>query len=223
MIKIENFIREDLEKYLEFKNIYFTKLQIEKYVACILKLYNHGHSNTSIDFARSILQSIVDGETTKQSIEKRLKENIPSYDFLILSNILEILNITEDKFILELIIRKIKYQVLQPIYLDDSEFEVVDDDGLKQHKLCPYIFKDAGIFKKPYYLDAIYFENEDGTYFSGKIKTIDGKINSFMYIKTNPFIPYNFYVKIKHIGNDIYEIIDKEIYEEANKYYEKKI
>ena len=94
---------------------------------------------------------------------------------------------------------------------DDEWVEV--SDGTFQNKRLSAVFKE-GKDGKPYYLDAIVWQYEDGGAFTG---TVEG-ITSRQYIKL-PFLPKTFYVKVTK--GDENKILDKKKLDEAFDFYEK--
>ena len=99
-----------------------------------------------------------------------------------------------------------------PIDKGEEEFIEVVEGTLYQSRRCLALFKNINQ-KYPYYLDAIVWE-EDGCAFTGEVTGITSR----QYIKY-PFIPQTFYVKVRKIDEDNYEILDRETLSKALQYY----
>jgi len=104
------------------------------------------------------------------------------------------------------------FKPINPIKCTDDEWVEVGENQF-QNKRLSAVFKE-GKDGKPYYLDAIVWQYEDGRAFIG---TVQG-IASRQYIKL-PFLPKTFYVKVTN--EDEPKIIDKKTLAEAFEYYEK--
>jgi len=102
------------------------------------------------------------------------------------------------------------FEPLLPITCNKEEWGGSWNDETFQNNRLPSVFKD-GIDGKPYYLNAIIWEEEGGCCFSG---TVDG-ITSYQFIKL-PFVPKKFYVKV---SNDR-QILDRKTLNEAFEYYD---
>jgi len=103
---------------------------------------------------------------------------------------------------------------INAIKCTDDEWNEVGE-SMYQNKRLSSVFKD-GKNGKPYYIDAIVWEREEGGAFTG---TVNG-IMSRQFIKL-PFMPKTFYVKVREVGDD-YEILDPKILMEAFAFYDKK-
>lgn len=100
------------------------------------------------------------------------------------------------------------FNPINPIKCTDDEWVEVSENHFQNNRLSA-VFKE-GKEGKPYYLDAIVWEQEDGGAFTG---TVEG-IGSRQFIKI-PFLPKTFYVKIDKDRN----IIDRETLNKAFEYY----
>lgn len=101
------------------------------------------------------------------------------------------------------------FKPISPITGDDDEWNEVGDE-MFQNKRLSSVLKD-GKDGRPYYLDAIVWSDEGGS-FTG---TVDG-IKSSQFISF-PFMPKTFYVKVDSDRN----IVDREELERAFAYYQK--
>jgi hypothetical protein len=104
------------------------------------------------------------------------------------------------------------FKPINPIKCTDEEWGEVSE-GTFQNKRLSAVFKE-GKDGKPYYLDAIVWQYEDGGAFTG---TVEG-ISSRQFIKL-PFLPKTFYVKVTQGEEN--KIIDREELEKAFNYYER--
>lgn len=104
------------------------------------------------------------------------------------------------------------FNPINPIKCTDEEWGEVSE-GTFQNKRLSAVFKE-GKDGKPYYLDAIVWQYEDGGAFTG---TVEG-ISSRQFIKL-PFLPKTFYVKVTQGEEN--KIIDREELEKAFNYYER--
>ena len=102
------------------------------------------------------------------------------------------------------------YEVLSPLTGNDDEWNDVSDisgEMLFQNNRDSRVFKDE---KGAFFLDAIVWQetiNDDVNHFTDK--------DSNRYIKSFPFTPKTFYVKVDKDKN----IIDTEEYEKVKEYY----
>lgn len=110
-----------------------------------------------------------------------------------------------------------KWEPLSPIMNTEDEWSNdISGDETYQNKRCPAVFKQ-GKDGKPYYIDAIVWEYEDGGAFTGTVEDITSR--QFCKI---PFSPKSFYVKIsKEDEQGSRVILDKETLNKAFKYYQK--
>jgi hypothetical protein len=117
----------------------------------------------------------------------------------------------------ELFSKLSKYEPLLPITGGENEWVEVSDSLFQNNRLSN-VFKQNG---RIYYLDAITFVDERGSYFSGTCFTKKKKksIMSRQLIKSFPFIPKTFIVKVFE-KNDQYLIKDKKELKEVFKYYD---
>lgn len=106
---------------------------------------------------------------------------------------------------------------LNPIMCTDDEWGEIgigDTDNSFQNNRLSSIFK-KGKDGHPYYLDAIVWEDKDGSCYTGTAKDSNGKeISSRQFINI-PFEPKTFYVKVDE--NDV--IVDQEELKKALEYY----
>ena len=129
-------------------------------------------------------------------------------------------------------------QTIAPITGKDSEWcdvsEQMHEETLFQNN------REGGIFKhgkngRPYYIDAIVKETQDGIHWSGRFwlskedyltGNQDLMVNNHCYIKSFPFEPKTFYVKVmeEEISKDDFEmfLINPKQLEEVYEYYDKK-
>lgn len=86
--------------------------------------------------------------------------------------------------------------------IDDEWMNVAEYGGGKNEKECVWQNNRCGCLfmganKKPYYLDAIVWKEEDGNTYTGRGSTKSGKVyTSRQYIKSFPFIPKTFYIDV---------------------------
>ena len=107
------------------------------------------------------------------------------------------------------------YEVLSPLTGNDDEWsDVLDERSSSDTKMLFQNNRDSRVFKDEkgaYFLDAIVWQ-----------ETIKGDINHFTnkdssrYIKSFPFTPKTFYVKVDEERN----VLDTEEYNKANEYYD---
>lgn len=103
------------------------------------------------------------------------------------------------------------FKTISPISGSSEEWSTETFDGETfQNIRLPNLFK-KGIYGRAYYLDAIVWQEKNGTCFTG---TVDN-ITSRQYVKL-PFTPKTFYVKI----DENRKIIDVETLEKAFAYYD---
>jgi len=106
------------------------------------------------------------------------------------------------------------YEVLSPLTGNDDEWsDVLDERSSDNTKMFFQNIRDSRVFKDEkgaYFLDAIVWEeiiNGDSYHFTDR--------NSKRYIKSFPFTPKTFYVKVDKDRN----VLDTEEYNKANEYY----
>lgn len=107
-------------------------------------------------------------------------------------------------YIVDIFSKLAKYEVLSPLTGKDDEW-VDHPNGLYQNCRNGAVFKING---ETYYLDAIVWIDEKGIHFTN--------YHSKGYIKSFPFTPKTFYVRVDKNRN----ILDKDEYEKAKEYYE---
>lgn len=94
------------------------------------------------------------------------------------------------------------FEVLTPLMGGDVEWVAVgrDENGFDifQNNRDSRVFK-RGKDGRPYFTEAIVFDDGSCRLFSGSVKFKDETIGSFQYIKSFPFVPKTFYV-------DVYDI-----------------
>lgn len=212
----------------------WTEEQKNNFLKCLDLISKQDHSGATIMFLSNFLNGIASEDISKEDIINRIKimEMEKEYDeyyldISIRKDVLDILEITQDKDVLMLIVFYIDYMVISPITFEDDKWDDLNkygDSENLQHKECSAVFKETAS-NKIYYLDAIYFNdiNQD-TYFSSnciEIKDL-GRISSFQYIKGDSFLPKTFYLDIKLVDEDkeIYEICNPEVLEEIKDYYD---
>lgn len=124
-----------------------------------------------------------------------------------------------NEYVVDIFNKLAKYEVLSPLTGKDDEWVRVSNgvligkvDECDDHPLSLYqnnrnsaVFKTSG---ETYYLDAIVWIDENGIPFTN--------YHSKGYIKSFPFTPKTFYVKVDKDRN----ILDKDEYEKAKEYYE---
>ena len=106
------------------------------------------------------------------------------------------------------------YEVLSPLTGNDDEWsDVLDERSSSDTKMLFQNNRDSRVFKDEkgaYFIDAIVWQ-----------ENINGDINHFTnkdskrYIKSFPFTPKTFYVKVDEERN----VLDTEEYNKANEYY----
>jgi hypothetical protein len=106
------------------------------------------------------------------------------------------------------------YEVLSPLTGNDDEWsDVLDERSSSDTKMLFQNTRDSRVFKDEkgaYFLNAIVWQeivNGDSYHFTDR--------NSNRYIKSFPFTPKTFYVKIDEKRN----VLDTEEYNKANEYY----
>lgn len=106
------------------------------------------------------------------------------------------------------------YEVLSPLTGNDDEWtDVLDERSSSDTKMLFQNNRDSRVFKDEkgaYFLDAVVWQetiNDDVNHFTNK--------DSRRYIKSFPFTPKTFYVKVDKDKN----IIDTEEYEKVKEYY----
>lgn len=102
------------------------------------------------------------------------------------------------------------FKTINPIKCTEDEWCEVSE-GTFQNKRLSSVFKQ-GKECKPYYLDAIVWEEKDGGAFTGEVEGITSR----QFIKL-PFEPKTFYVLIDSDRN----IVDRKTLDEAFEYYER--
>ena len=106
-----------------------------------------------------------------------------------------------------------------PLTTDSSEWKSVGN-GILQNKYCFTLLKIAGEYV---YFDAISWEDQEGAVFTGDIYLDTGeKISGRQIVKTFPFIPKNFCIRVHRISRDVYQIQDDEQLKKALNYYKQK-
>jgi len=106
------------------------------------------------------------------------------------------------------------YETLSPLTGNDDEWsDVLDERSSSDTKMLFQNTRDSRVFKDEkgaYFLNAIVWQeivNGDSYHFTDR--------NSKRYIKSFPFTPKTFYVKIDEKRN----VLDTEEYNKANEYY----
>ena len=116
------------------------------------------------------------------------------------------------------------YETLIPLTGKDSEWNEVSTRVFQNNR-------DSRVFKekermKPYFLDAIVWQSQDGSTWTGSTETKDKKVSSCQYIKSFPFTPKTFYVDVieREVSKGHWEftIKDEKQLEEVFEYYEEK-
>ena len=110
------------------------------------------------------------------------------------------------------------FKPLIPLTGKNEEWiDIAEEEGetLYQNKRLSSVFK-KGKKGRPYYLDAIVFQIENGESFSGTVENVESR----QYIKSFPFIPKTFYIDVISSGDD-YVIKDKTQLSEVWRYYKK--
>jgi hypothetical protein len=105
--------------------------------------------------------------------------------------------------------RLANFKPINSIKGTEDEWVNVADDTFQNKRLCS-VFKQ-GKEGKPYFLDAIVWQEENGSGFTGIVE----EITSRQFIKL-PFLPKTFYVKV----SEDRKIIDRETLKEVFEYYE---
>lgn len=133
------------------------------------------------------------------------------------------------KIITDVIYKLLKQEPLTGIMNTDDEWEDVSDisdmnpGNFYQNKRLSSVFKE-GKNKKPYYIDAIVFKDQNGITFTGNsIKTKNGdKISSSQYIKKFPFEPKTFYIDVIEKDRKTTIIKDEKQLKKVWNFYDKK-
>lgn len=95
----------------------------------------------------------------------------------------------------------LNFEPLSPITGNENEWDNNIDKDLYQNKRLSSLFKNntqsksnknRKISEKPYYIDAIIWQDEDGIAFTGQVEDIA----SYQYIKCFPFTPKKFYIDV---------------------------
>ena len=159
---------------------------------------------------------------------EELPENDPNRRMQ--ENILELLDILAKQghsglsafYIIHCFEKLAKFEPLTPLKCDEGEWNEVGNDIYQNNRLLS-VFK-KGKNGKPYYLDAIIWRQkmEDGVVssFTGELKFKDGRtITSAQYIRL-PFIPKSFYVDVKSIDDETYELINPKQLNKVFEYYD---
>jgi hypothetical protein len=101
------------------------------------------------------------------------------------------------------------FKIINPLTGQDDEWAEVSD-GTFQNKRLSSVFKE-GKSGRPYYLDAIVWQEEGGGAFTGTVENIPSR----QFCKF-PFLPKTFYVKVGKDRN----IIDRSELNKAFEYYD---
>ncbi len=107
------------------------------------------------------------------------------------------------------------FNPINPIYCTDEEWEEVEGDMFQNNRLSS-VFKD-GKNGRPYFLNAIVWQYEDGGAFTGTVENITSR----QFIKL-PFLPKTFYINVTNGNgeeNSENKIIDRKQLNEAFEYY----
>jgi hypothetical protein len=107
-------------------------------------------------------------------------------------------------YVIEMFTQLANYETLSPLTGKDDEWIDVND-GLYQNIRNSAVFKQDNM---AYYVDAYIWVESDGSCFTNR--------DSIGYIKSFPFTPKKFYIKIDKDGN----VIDSEKINLAKKYYQ---
>jgi len=106
-------------------------------------------------------------------------------------------------YVVDIFNKLARYKILSPLTGENNEWNHVSEDLWQNNRDCAVFRNEDGC----YYLDAIvWVEDDDNTYTNNK---------SCGYIKSFPFTPKTFYVKVDKDNN----ILDTEEYNKAKEYY----
>lgn len=113
-----------------------------------------------------------------------------------------------------------QFKNLSPITDDDKDWVNIDE-GYYVNRRCSTLFKDTRNTKEAYYLEAIVWVEPSGrSYTGGAYDENNSLILSRNYVKSFPFIPKTFYVKVSEPNNlGERKILDKEELLNALEYY----
>ena len=114
-----------------------------------------------------------------------------------------------------------QYKPISKLTLSDDEWNEVNEvgDNTYQNKRNPAVFKE-GITGKPYYIDAFYMKDQNGSTFTGSLP-YKGHTIIKCYIKDTANMPT---IKIDVVDDgDDYKIVYETQVEELMKYYELEI
>ena len=224
---------------MEIRN--YTDWQIENEVKSYIAIFLVENENISTNMIVSLLESnLVNFANTEIAL---LKKSVKGESLIIDEFIPEIIKLV-DKFsksgqsgasapytagaITSTLKKLLMFEPIAPVTGEDDEWsntkDMGSDNALWQNKRCFALFKESD--NKPYYLDAIVWKTDKGSW-SGNANLKDGtKVSSRQYVKSFPFTPKTFVIDVieKEIAKDDWEftVKDEAQLEEVFKYYNKK-
>lgn len=226
-----------MENILNFNNYKKEKKIIERFIIKELhkgvKMVKYSSLNESIESKANYELNLLLKRSKENNEEPVIKEFVPE----IKSLVKKFADSGQSggsapfvsKIITDVIYKLLKQEPLGGIMNTDDEWEDVSDisdmenGSYYQNKRLSSVFKN-GKNKKPYYIDAIVFKNQDGITFTGNnVKTKNGdKISSAQYIKKFPFEPKTFYIDVIENDSEILIKNEKQLEKVWNFYNKKK-